>query len=69
MKILSIVRHIVLASLVLTSIPLLRHFILDKPHHEWVVHLHILFGLVLVVLSVTTTILNKKAKKKQTSQA
>ena len=68
MKILNITRHIVLASLVLTSVPLLRHFIKDKPHHEWVVYLHIVLGIVFVVLAVTGTILNKKAKKKQTSK-
>ena len=68
MKILSITRHAVLASLVLTSVPLIVHFFKDKPHHEWVVHLHILFGLVFIVLSVVSTILAKKAKKNQTSK-
>jgi len=68
MKILNIARHAVLASLILTSVPLLRHFIKDKPHHEWVVHLHILFGLVFIVLAVVSTILAKKAKKRQASK-
>ena len=64
MKILSLVRHNILLMLVLTSVPLIVHFFKDKPHNDWVVHLHILLGILFVIFAVTGTILNKKAKKK-----
>ena len=63
MKILGIVRHATLLLLVLTSVPLLRHYILEKPQHEHIVHAHIVLGILLVILSITGTILSKKAKK------
>ena len=62
-KILGIIRHATLLLLVLTSVPLLRHYILEKPQHEHIVLLHIVLGIVLVLLSITGTILTKRAKK------
>ena len=64
-KILGIVRHANLLLLVLTSVPLLRHYILEKPHHEHIVHLHIILGILLVLLSITGTILTLRTKKIQ----
>ncbi len=65
-KILGIVRHAILLLLVVTSVPLLRHYILEKPHHENIVQLHIVLGILLVLLSITGTILTKRARKLQT---
>ena len=62
-KILGIIRHATLLLLVLTSVPLLRHYILEKPQHEHIVPIHIGLGILLVLLSITGTILTKRAKK------
>ncbi len=62
MKIIGIVRHATLLLLVLSSVPMLRHYILEKPQHEHIVHVHIVLGILLVILSITGTIMTKRMK-------
>lgn len=65
-KLLGIVHHDTLLLLVLTSVPLLRHYIIAKPQHEHILIPHLIFGVLLVSLFVTGPILTNSAKKNQT---
>jgi len=68
-KILAIARIISFIITVLTSIPLIVHYIQDTtPTRELVVDLHVIFGTIFILTAIPGMIINKIQEKKDNTK-
>lgn len=65
MKVLSVLRMIGFIGTALTSIPLFFFYVSNQePKNHMLVHLHVWLGLMFIVFAVSSMIINKRAKNK-----
>jgi len=61
---LNILRIVSFAITVLTSVPLIVHYITNQePQHEFVTRLHVLFGVIFIITAIPSMIMQRKAQK------
>ena len=62
-KFMNTLRIITFLILLLSSVPMLKHhFAGNKPEHDLLIHLHVLFGLIFIIVTVINMIMNRKAR-------
>ncbi len=66
MRILNPIRMLSFVVMVLTSVPLVIHYIQGtSAEHELVVHLHVLSGILFVITAIPTMIMSRQKKRDQ----